>query len=112
MKFFVYGKLRSCSSKSWMIPFSKSESHVLTGFKMYTRPDKNAAMKLGATGDFVVGEIREAKWANIWPLGKILLHFLDMNEGTFMNVYKRVNVEEYPQGNMWTYLYEGKDKLI
>ncbi len=112
MKFFVYGKLRSCSSKSWMIPFSKNEGHVLTGFKLYTRPNKNVAMKLGGPGDFVVGEIREAKWANKWLLGKILLFILDFNEGTSMNVYKRVNVEEYPQGNMWTYLYEGKDKLI
>lgn len=49
-------------------------------------------MKKGNHNDYVIGEIRDAKWANISILGKLLLLVLDLNEGTATNVYRRVMV--------------------
>ncbi len=101
MKFFVYGKLKSDQPKAWMIPLAKSRSYTLYGYKLYLRPEGTAGMKVGKPTDHVVGEVREVKWA-IWPLNKILLWFLDLNEGTSKGIYKRVKINGY---GLWTYLY-------
>lgn len=111
MKFFAYGMLKSNQPKSWMVPFSKSTSYTLYGYKMYMRKNNKAGMKIGKPGDYVVGEIREVSWA-IWPLSWLLLWFLDMNEGTPWGVYKRIKVDRVLVGQkgMWTYLYEKSTK--
>ena len=109
MKFFVYGKLKSDQPKSWLIPFSKSVPYTLNGFKMYMRSTGTAGMKKGNRKDYVIGEIRDAKWANISILGKLLLFVLDSNEGTAVNVYRRVtilkNLTTKKPSHIWTYLY-------
>ena len=109
MKFFVYGKLKSDQPKAWLIPFSKSEPHTLNGFRMYMRSTGTAGMKKGNRSDYVVGEIRDAKWANRPILGKLLLLILDLNEGTATNVYQRIavlrNLTTRKPSHVWTYLY-------
>lgn len=114
MKFFTYGMLKSDQPKSWMIPFATSKSYILYGYKMYMRKDSKAGMKIGDIGDYVVGEIREVKWAK-WPLSWLLLWFLDVNEGTPWGVYKRIKIIDCLTAgllvvgkpvHMWTYLYE------
>jgi hypothetical protein len=46
--------------------------------------------------------MRDAKWANFWPLGRLLLKLLDLNEGTSWGVYKRIKVNDF-----WIYIYTG-----
>ncbi len=108
MKFFVYGMLKSDQPKSWMIPFAKSKPHTLEGYRMYERPDGKAAMKLGGEGDYVEGEVREVGWTGWFYfrfvsklLGKLLLYFLDLNEGVHAGVYSRRELKAF-----YTYLYE------
>ena len=106
MKFFVYGKLKSDQPKSWLIPFSKSKPCTLNGFRMYMWSTRTAGMKKGNHNDYVIGEIRDAKWANISILGKLLLLVLDLNEGTATNVYRRVMVpKNLATKEPWTYIY-------
>lgn len=101
MKFFVYGKLKSMCSKSRYLPFAKTKEYELHGYKMYLRPEWTVGIvHTGDWKDCLKGEIREVKWA-IGPLGWLLLLFLDLNEGTFWNVYKRVKVND-----CWTYVYK------
>lgn len=101
MKFFVYGKLKEGNSKGWMIPFAVSTPYAFLNYRMYLRPEGTAAMVVGERKkDYVIGEIREVRWT-IWPLNKLLLWFLDLNEGTRRGFYKRVRVQD-----MWTYLFE------
>jgi hypothetical protein len=113
MKLFVYGKLKSNQSKAWMIPFSKNRPYTLYNFKMFLRPEGTAGMKRGQPDDFVTGEIREVRWA-IWPLNKLLLWFLDLNEGTFRNIYKRILIRQRQQpfhnDYLWAYLFERSTK--
>lgn len=113
LRLFVYGKLKSDQSKSWMIPFSKSTPHTLRHFKMFMRPEGTAGMKRGSINNYVIGEIREVRWA-IWPLDKLLLWFLDLNEGTSFNVYKRIKMYKYYKLScdtlLWTYLFERSTK--
>lgn len=110
MRFFVYGKLKSDQTKAWMIPFSKTKPYILYGFKMYMRPEGTAGMKRGHFNDFVIGEVRETKWT-VWPLNKLLLWFLDLNEGTSIGFYKRILVTKNSSiieksFHMWTYLFK------
>lgn len=100
MKLFVYGKLQSTKTKSWLLPFSKNKKHTLFGYRLYLLPKGTAGLVPGDKNDYVQGEIREVKWA-IWPFSKLLLFILDLNEGTFCGIYKRVKIRD-----MWLYLYE------
>ena len=99
MKIFVYGKLLSTKTKSWLLPFSKTKKYRLYGHRLYLLPKGTAGLVVGDKNDYVTGEIREMKWA-IGPFGKLLLFILDLNEGTFWNVYKRTKIKD-----MWLYLY-------
>ena len=99
MKLFVYGKLQSTKTKKWLLPFSKTKKHRLYGYRLYLLPKGTAGLVPGDKNDYVKGEIREIKWLNNF-FGKLLLFVLDLNEGTFWNVYKRVKVKD-----MWIYLY-------
>ena len=99
MKLFVYGKLQSTKMKGWMIPFSKTKKHTLYGYRLYLLPKGTAGLVVGDKNDYVKGEIRETKWTNKF-LDKLLLFILDLNEGSFWHVYKRVKVKD-----MWLYLY-------
>lgn len=113
MKLFVYGKLKTNQSKAWMIPFSKNRPYTLRNFEMFLRPEGTAGMKHGHSHDFVIGEIREVKWA-VWPLNKLLLWLLDLNEGTFINIYKRILIRQNWQSPhndyLWTYLFKPPTK--
>jgi gamma-glutamylcyclotransferase (GGCT)/AIG2-like uncharacterized protein YtfP len=106
VKFFVYGMLKSDQPKSWMIPFARSRPHTLDGYRMYEREDGKAAMKLGGKGDYVEGEVREVEWVYTPIIGgilrKMLLYFLDCNEGVYLNIYKRRELMAF-----YTYLYQG-----
>jgi hypothetical protein len=102
MKFFVYGRLKSDEKKSWMIPFSNSKPCRIPEFKMFRRKDGAACVMRGEKTDSVVGELREAKWADLPILGWLLLKFLDLNEGTSWGVYKRIKVSDF-----WIYIYTG-----
>jgi hypothetical protein len=100
MKFFVYGKLKENGPKGWMIPFAISTPYVFLNYRMYLRPEGTAAMvESKGEKDYVVGEIREVRF--VWPFNKLLLWFLDLNEGVRRGFYKRVKIDD-----MWTYLYE------
>lgn len=99
MKLFVYGKLQSTKTKSWLLPFSKTKKYRLHGYRLYLLPKGTAGLVVGNRNDYAHGEIREVKWAT-GLLGKLLLFILDLNEGTFFNIYKRVKI-----GDMWVYLY-------
>ncbi len=72
---------------------------------MFMRPEGTAGMKYGSSNDFVIGEIRETKWT-IWPLNKLLLLFLDLNEGTHVNVYKRIRIYQKHKPCLWTYIFK------
>ena len=100
LAFFVYGKLKSNQSKSWMIPFAKTKSHTFHGLKMYQRLNGCAGAKIGDLDDYIIGEFKEIKWS-IFPFDKLLLWFLDLNEGTFKNIYKRVLIND-----IWVYIYQ------
>jgi gamma-glutamylcyclotransferase (GGCT)/AIG2-like uncharacterized protein YtfP len=82
MKLFVYGKLQSTKTKSWLLPFSKNKKHTLFGYRLYLFPKGTAGLVPGDKHDYVKGEIREVKWA-AGLFGKLLLFILDLNEGTF-----------------------------
>ena len=104
-RFFVYGRLKSDERKSWMIPFADSAPFRLRRFKVVKRPDGAAAMVQGNDGDFIDGEIRQVTWTE-WPIiGRllrwVLLKVLDLNEGTYWGVYKRMKLH----GEIWLYLY-------
>ena len=99
MKLFVYGKLQSTKTKGWLLPFSKTRKHKLYGHRLYLLPKGTAGLVVGDKDDYAEGEIREIKWAT-GLLGKLLLFILDLNEGTFLNIYKRVKVKD-----TWVYLY-------
>lgn len=105
MKFFVYGMLKSDQPKSWMIPFAKSRPHTLDGYVMYKRPEGTAAMKRGGKDDYVIGEVREVEWSDFPIIGKLLskmlLSFLDLNEGTTKGVYERIELMAF-----YTYLFK------
>lgn len=108
MRFFVYGRLKSDESKAWMIPFAKSVKFRLNRFRVVRRPPPNPAAALiqGGDGDFIDGEIRQVTWTE-WPIiGRILgwglLKLLDLNEGTYWGVYKRMKV----MNGVWIYLYD------
>lgn len=99
MKLFVYGKLQSTKTKGWLLPFSKTRKHRLYGHRLYLLPKGTAGLVVGDKNDYVQGEIREVKWATGF-FGKLLLFILDLNEGTFWNIYERVKIKD-----MWVYLY-------
>jgi hypothetical protein len=105
MRFFVYGRLKSDEKKSWMIPFAESIVYRLNGYKVLVRPDGAAALLSGTMTDFIDGEIRNARWANIWPLGWLLLKFLDLNEGVPWGVYERIEVN-CVNGPVWLYFHK------
>jgi len=109
MQFFVYGMLKSDQPKAWMIPFSRSEPLRLYDFKMYLRPDGKAAMKRGSNKDYVDGEVRDVLWCEGrytgWFMRRLLLWFLDLNEGVSKGIYERVNLKSFD-----TYIYKKDTK--
>ena len=101
MKIFVYGKLMSGNSKAHLLPFVKNRKPFrLFGYKMYSRKNirgkhhGTAGIKKATANYFVDGELItiEAPGSQILRMLRewLILFRLDINEGTFLNVYKRV----------------------
>jgi len=63
-------------------------------------------MKGGGKNDYVKGEVREVTWTDGIFIGRLLkrmlLYFLDLNEGVQWDVYERIELMAF-----YTYLFKG-----
>lgn len=116
MKIFVYGKLMYGNSKAHLMPFVKNRKPFrLFGYKMYSRKNARgkhygtAGIKEAGPNDFVDGELVtiEAPGSQLLKTLRewLILFRLDINEGTFLNVYKRVKKD-----GIYFYTYERSTK--